>query len=89
MHFYHMHLAAKSPKVTFKYSCKAASLPKVRSSIEFSRKRTCGQEARKERENIDYLYLKAMFFLREFVLRKVDKRLFCNKQAEYITEGRT
>lgn len=77
--FYHTHLAAKSPKVTFKYSCKAASLSKVKSSIEVSKKGDVDRRQEKK-ENIDNLSLfKNCLLFAKFVFRKVDKREFCNK----------
>lgn len=69
-----MHLAAKSPKVTFKYSRKVASLPKVKSSVGVSKKGIVGRrQEKKEKILIDYLCSKAAFFLREFMLRKLNK----------------
>lgn len=50
--FYHTHWAAKSPKVTFTYSCKAASSPKVKSSIEVSKKGIVSRRQAKK-ENTD------------------------------------
>ena len=77
-----MHLAAKSAKVIFKYSCKAESLPKVRSSIEVSthtrahtQKGFAGRrQEKKQKIWIDYLSSKSAFSWRGLVLWKVDKK---------------
>lgn len=40
------------------------------------------RQEKREKISTDYLCLKAAFILRNFVLRKVDRREFCNKQYE-------
>ena len=77
-----MHLAAKSAKVIFKYSCKAESLPKVMSSVEVSthtrthtHKGFAGRrQEQKQKIWMDYLGSKSVFSWRGFVLWKVDKK---------------